>query len=325
MVALGIEAGKFLSNHPIKQHDDCHKHLLQANDKSWKAVGQELIAEEEQAAAKAAAKKAKKLRQKANKQRAQETLQAAIHGSSQLDFDADFPTDIAVTPDSSQHPSLHPAETWPAPIFTSLQLDLDAHSSANTADMHTCLQHTSLHYAEAFQAEAFSSAEQLLKPGAMAAFSIIPDSLQKSTPDPVCQVDPAASAGSSAHLLPQNIGLDTPADITDTSHRTDLLPARANAVTAQAKAADTSHRTELLPARANAVTAQAKAVDTSHRTELLPAEATAVTAQVKAADADYSWEATQHPPVELTTRHGPAAVQTELQRLFCCPITQVGL
>ena len=81
-------------------------HSLQASGKSWKAVGQQLIAEEEQAAAFAAADKAKKLRQNANRQHdTQATLQAAAGGSSQLDPDGDSLAGTAVTPDSSQHTS----------------------------------------------------------------------------------------------------------------------------------------------------------------------------------------------------------------------------
>lgn len=87
----------------ICKHLKC---LLQASDKSSKAVGQQLIAEEEQAAAFVAAKKAKKLRQKANRQHdAQATLQAAAGGSSQLDPDGVSLAGTAVTPDSSQHTS----------------------------------------------------------------------------------------------------------------------------------------------------------------------------------------------------------------------------
>ena len=64
--------------------------------------------------------------------------------------------------------------------------------------------------------------------------------------------------------------------------------------------------------------------DTLHRTTLLPVGTNALTAQVKAVDADCRLEATQQPTVELKTGHVPAAVQGELQRWFCCPITQVG-
>lgn len=252
--------------------------MLQARDELWKATGNQLIAEEEQAAAKAAAKQAKKLRQKANRQRAQQALQAADDSSAQPNFDTNSSAATAVVSQSLQHTSPGPAEALEATGVSSPHHIPDIDSPAAHEVTHDSRLHSTAQAIGAGQATAHdSSLQQQLKPDGMAPYPVSSDSLQRPMPTPDHDTDPEASANSSTHPLPQHSSLDA----------TDALS------------------------------------DTLHRTDLLPVETKALTAQVKAVDTDCSLEATQHPAMELKSGHDPAAVQGDMERWFCCPITQV--
>ena len=77
-------------------------HHVQADDESWRAAGEQLIADKEHAATKANAKTAKKLRQRASKQQMHATLQATDHSSAQHNMEPTAMVANALIPDDLQ-------------------------------------------------------------------------------------------------------------------------------------------------------------------------------------------------------------------------------
>ena len=97
----------------------------QAGDESWKAMGDQLIAEEEQAAARAAARKTRKQKQRAQKQSTKAASVAVGQSKSGLcikanasdtqQADSVLPTEHAIFQYSGPEPAAHPCDMMNTP------------------------------------------------------------------------------------------------------------------------------------------------------------------------------------------------------------------
>ena len=278
----------------------------QADDESWKAMGDQLIAEEEQAAARAAAKKAKRQKQKAQRQSTtlpSSQIQSVDPGLSSQSSASQTSQAVSVLPGTHNDPKYTSPEPFASPS------EIQAPSKPTPPDQSPLVPPSLIPPVDA-PCYLYSTAQLLsLRPSTSLLATLtgvnIPNVLSAGpAAAPPCDMAQRrdipfySSAGSALPTLPvlnQN----------GTSHMESLSSFQARTV----NMADQTHVSQTRPG-------------TWFRTETEPSALTSASAESVAKSGVLSVK-----DMPCSTSHlakGPEPISGVLQALLCCPITKVG-